>query len=98
MKPEKVFKKKTIFKCDYGDLERLIKAEYGHEYDIPCCEETSNDVSLEFNVNGQFGYDKEDVQKFKETGDGMFLLSDLLDDMMHRGVIEKGEYIVRISW
>jgi hypothetical protein len=84
---------------DYSELQRYIKAVYGFEYPIVAAEETSNDTSLSFDVDGEIEYwDKEDFTKLVNGGWVPFCTQMLLNWMASEGRIPVGAYVVEISW
>ena len=92
-----MFTKNTYIEVDYHDLEDLLKKEYSDKYDsLIANEEWSNDSQHSFDVLPKKldKYAKRQIQK----GDFTYRLSDLLNDMCLRRVIEEGKYLVRICW
>jgi len=96
-------KVKTVIEVDYGDLEQFIQAETGHEYEIPDREECDNDTARSFdgidgNAQGRIVGFAEDWAKFKTTGEGQYILRDILEGLCSEGKIQPGDYLVEISW
>jgi len=87
---------KIFVHCDYGKVEKIIEKEYGFdEYSIPASEETGNDITLEFTVDGELDqWEQENVDNRKE----LYSTRCYLNDLARQGKIQKGEYLVRISW
>jgi hypothetical protein len=83
----------------YSELEQYIKEVYGQEYEIPCGEETSNDMAKTYHVDGKIGdYEERQINKWIQTGEGNYILNYLLNHMCKNGKIEAGQYVVEISW
>jgi hypothetical protein len=96
-------KVKTIVEVDYNDLERFIKAETGHEYEIPSEEECDNDTARTFdgidgNARGHIVGFAEDWAKFKATGKGRYILRVILEGLCSEGKLQPGDYLVKVSW
>jgi hypothetical protein len=87
---------KVFVHCEYHKVEKIIEKEYGFkEYSIPASEEVGNDITLEFTVDGEMDkWEKEAVAGKKE----MYSTRLYLNDLARQGKIQKGEYLVRISW
>lgn len=84
---------------DYSELERYIKAVYGFEYEIVAAEETSNDTSLSYDIDGEI--DNWDMEDFAEMVAGEWVpyrTRMLLNLMAKEDRIPLGAYVVEISW
>lgn len=93
--------KECYITVDYHELDNLINNEFSPplKYGVAVDEETGNDTSLTYNVDGIVqDYDKNEITKFKETGRGMYLTRSLLNYLAAEGKIEKGQYLIKISW
>jgi len=92
--------KKLIISVEYSELERFIKQNYGHEYNIADREERDNDTKFTIYVEKEdIGCVREDnIKKFRETGEGKFILQDLMLDMLRNELIDEGDYLVNICW
>lgn len=93
--------KKTIIEVGYRELEALIKDVYGHEIELVAEEEWNNDEQHTFVADPAelTTWDERDLARFKEAGVGSFGITDtLLKDLVRLGRIEKGEYLVNVSW
>lgn len=89
----------SVFKVNYYDVEKLIGETYGREYNLPDDMESNNDTSLEILVDGILGeYSFNTITKWVETGKGNCLLRSLMNDLCRIGAIDKGRYLIRISW
>lgn len=88
------------FDVAWHEIERCIKAEYGHEFSVEADQEAGNDQTLDFNVDTRwFGeYERKAVDAFRETGRYGFLLQALLGDLCIRQLIPAGRYLIRISY
>jgi hypothetical protein len=84
---------------DYSELQRYIKAVYGFEYPIVAAEETSNDTSLSYDIDGQIeSWDREDFAKLT-TGQWVpYRTRMLLNWMASEDRIPLGAYVVEICW
>lgn len=93
-------KKKTVIEVDCFDLERFINEVYGHNFEILCDLECANDScrTMSIKKGKMTKYDLADVGKYKEIGEGSYLLHQLMDDMCARDLIEEGDYVIEISW
>src|SRR4051812_37358556 len=95
---------KTIIDLDYRDvhkLEQLIKEYYVHEYEIVPQEEWSNDSEHTIDVSKKEEmdeYDAGDIEDFKKSGDGGYMIHRLMQDMVNNDVIPAGEYVLNICW
>ena len=97
-------KTKTYYEVDYNDLEEFIRTVTGHDYEIVCNEESSNDSSKTYSVTGfKSDYEKQyklpNWVEFKNTGrNKIFMLGTILNGLAEDGHIPMGEYIVDICW
>lgn len=93
--------KKTVLKVNYSDLENYITEIYGQELCIPEDQECQNDVLIEINIGDDEKLDKygqKRIDSFIENGTCSFLLIDILIDLATKQLIEKGTYIIDVSW
>jgi hypothetical protein len=95
--------KKTVIEMEYGELEKLIEKTYGfEEYSIPAEEEMGNYCSYTTELTKDEvldGYDKEDLEKMKTSKKPMQWRTHLLmQDMCNNGILEPGDYVVKIFW
>lgn len=90
---------KTTHHVDYYELEATIKKLYGVTYEIAAAEESGNDTSLEFFVDGAIqDYDLADMRKLM-AGEFIPFRTELwLNIMCCNQEIPSGAYIVRVSW
>ena len=92
----KLGKVKIVVSCEGHEVERIIQKEYGFkEYSIVASEEIGNYTSSEFTVDGDLcKHEQKDVDDRKE----MYMTRNYLNDLARRGLIQKGDYVVDISW
>lgn len=92
------FEKKTVFSADYHEVEQLINEYFpklNGQYEIPCSEECSNDVTLEYDLDGKLDtWDEQSIEEGKE----MYMTRTYLDKLVSVGTLEAGTYIIRVSW
>lgn len=87
---------KTVIEVDYQDLEKLIEEVYElKEFNLASSEEYSNNTALLNKVDGEVSvYELEKILR-RET----YLMTRIyMNDLCRRGHLEKGEYLIRISW
>lgn len=86
-----MFKKKTIFECEYYELEKFVKEKYGVDYDFVANEECGNDSSHTFTVDGEVDEDFDiHVVSYRNY--------DLMNKLCKDGHIEPGEYLINVCW
>lgn len=86
---------------NYSDFEELVKKVYGQDYSYVADEEIGNDsykFYQDIGSNNHFGYDENDLQDFKETGQGIYLARSLLEDLCHLEEIGPGNYLISVCW
>jgi len=94
---------KTYIVVDSSDLDRAIAEEYGFEkneygvgFESIAAEEWNNDSNYHVNVDGENDeYDQKKVDK-KEMSAGS--VKAYLNDMAKRGIIQRGNYLIEVSW
>lgn len=94
-------KKVTYIECEYHEIENLVIDHLGLEdYEFPCIQESSNDTSHTFRIDGKISkYDEEYLKKILSTKKATpFSNYILMNELCRRGVIEPGEYLVNVSW
>jgi hypothetical protein len=93
-------KKAEYYEVNDSDLNAFIKEQYGQEYDFASCEEAIADNSRIFSVKSGNLYpnDLSKLKDFKSTGRCNYFTDILLMDLCNRGLIEPGEYLIRVSW
>lgn len=95
--------KEVVVKCEYQDLESLIKHIYGHEYEIMPMEEVG---SSQYNATYDLTVSKdklsqdevENIQSLRLGRPIPYMLGDILTDLCNRDIIDSGEYIINVSW
>jgi hypothetical protein len=95
LNPDKV----EYYTLGYSELERYFKTVYGHEYEIPPGEEIgqcSQEEDIELEQLDE--YDTKQLNKFKTTGQGNFLLRILMTDCCNIGLLPAGKYIIDVTW
>lgn len=93
-------KKTTVIKCDYREIENLLKEHYGiTHYEIVAAEEVSNGSNLDITVDGKL--DDYDLKGVAEVLSGKFkhyFTGQMMNKLCADGYLEAGEYIVEIYW
>jgi len=94
--------KKTIFHVDYNDFNKLVNDFYKPPlgYEFVADVESANDSTHEFRVrkNDLDEWDKQDIERFRNDGKYQWLAGRLLNDLCDKGIIDPGEYYIRVSW
>lgn len=93
--------KKTIFHVEWGDFDRLVRDFYGiNHYEFAADVESPNDTTHEFSAGKEkiSYWDKKDLEKFKKNGSYNWITPTLLNDLCDEGIIEEGDYFIRVSW
>jgi len=100
-KPTLKCKKASLIKVDYRDLEKLICEVYGKkEYSLVASEEWGNyeDHEIEPCLEDEDEYDKEDLKEWINGNKHDFVLQVIMNDLLRKGVIESGTYLIHIFW
>ena len=94
---------KTYIVVNYGDLDEAIAEEYGFErdkygfgFECVAAEEWNNDSNYVINVDGE--NDEWDQARIDKRKSSFGSVSAYLNDMAKRGLIAKGEYLIKVSW
>lgn len=92
--------KKVIYEVEFRDLEKLITTFFGQAFEITADQEVGNDSSISMNhINGEkTNYSQNRVCDFVHTGAGSYLLRDLMNALAAANEINKGDYVIRVSW
>lgn len=79
-----------------NELQKLICDTYGFkEFIIACEEEKSNDSYMVVEVDGDIDeWDQEEIDKRETT----FLTRAYMNDLGNKGLLDKGKYLLDISW
>lgn len=95
-------KKIEVFSADYSDIEELVQSHYGlDDWSFAEDTESGNDTSHEFKVakGVQTEWDIQDIQAFRDSeGAKSYMAGRLLNDMCDAGLLEPGEYVIRVCW
>lgn len=92
---------KTIHTIDYNDFDRIVSEVYGHEFEIVAAEEAGNYQAKTYTArkgDNEKYKTTHYVEKFKKTGDYMYITSSLLNDLVDNDYLPEGEYAIEISW
>jgi len=93
----------AVFEVNYRDFERLVKEVYGQNYEFIVDCECGNDTQHVYLCVGGKGddldeYDYKRLDEFARTGKYCWLAQTILADLCQRGIIDPGNYIIRVSW
>lgn len=90
---------KIVHFVDYSDFEHFAEKVYNlNHYSFAEVGECSNDTDYTFSTNGHISrWDIEEAEKIRNGGP---VLSNhtLFDVLVADGYLEKGTYVVRVSW
>ena len=95
--------KQTIITATYNEIDTLIRTHFPMKPDYECVasEEWSNDTSHTFAVTGEMDkFMQEDVLSFQTDPhfQAFWRLPSLLNYLAAQGAIEKGNYLIEVSW
>ena len=82
-------------------FDNIIRKTYGHMFYFEVDMEAGNDTDHMFLKVGDQGLDKweiDELDAFKDTGDGCMISRLLLEDLARNGIIPKGNYIIRVMY
>ena len=102
--PKLECEKRTIIKVDYDDLEDYFEAVYGQAWCFCSSEEAQNDNVYEYDIGGEHSeeFDEWDKERFemwvKEGKFWAFGTHSLMEEMCRNGLLEPGEYIIKVWW
>lgn len=99
--PKLTCTKEVMFSVDYHDLEEFIAKAYKlKEWSFVADQECGNDSQHSFDVDKKLDeYELEEIKEFQEKKQqSQFMVGTLLNHCCARGLIEKGEYLVRVCW
>lgn len=95
-------KKRTIptHFVEYYDFERFVYQTYGTRIDFPVMQESSNDTSHTFNVDGAMDdYAEEKFAEFLAAPHlAHYTAQVILDKLCADKHIEPGCYVIEVSW
>ena len=85
------------FKIYYGDLENLTDTVYGKYIEML---ESPNDTTHEFDVDGNLDEDDQEAleKAIKKGYLEYYRYGVILNDLVRQGLMEPGQYLVRVSW
>jgi len=95
------FKKSMVFNVEDGDIDNLLAQHFGFsEYSVVAEEEQGNGCSLDYTLDGKL--DKWELEAITEMlttkRPKPFHTQALLNYLVSEGILEPGQYIIRISW
>ena len=94
--------KKTVIKIEYNDLDRVITDHYDIPMESVAVEEWCNYMSKEIDVTDigwKYEWDKEDFGEMLENKRWtMGAVRLCLQDLVNKGLIERGVYMIEIFW
>lgn len=99
---------KAVYKMDYGNFEDLVKVELPklaeckdiEEYSFVAAEECGNDSTHDFGTNEPSFKDDdfEDLLEKLKEGRYWFVNNDIVNFLIYKEVIPRGEYIIDVCW
>jgi len=90
---------KTYHVVDYVDFNEFASDHYGREVDFVAITESSNDIEHSFSPDGVMrDYDKEELNEWLAHDSDWVSIPTILDDLVAKGLIEPGNYLIRVSW
>lgn len=90
---------KTLFRVDYNDFDSFVKQIYGGNFDFVIEHNARNYSSYEFsapNLNIDFGGKYE--EKIRSGNFNGVPVNALFNVLFKDGHIEKGDYLIEVSW
>jgi len=94
-------KQKIVYEVEYDDLNEFIKYHYGvKEFYFTDDQELANYTSKTFNVSPKQpgAYDMKKLEKFMAGEYVQFMTQTLLNNLCFSGLLEAGEYLVKVFW
>lgn len=90
----------TAYRIDSDDLNNIIQQVYGvNDYELIADEEWNNNSAHDFNVTGKLSeYNDRQLEKFKETGRGSYMIQEIVQDLARQGYLPLGNLTVEVSW
>ncbi len=90
---------KTIYEVDYWDLDELVQGLYDKDYEFPDVQEASNDSSYQFKVTGEIReWDVQNADAIRGGNIPHYSNRLLMNVLAADGHIEKGDYVIKVSW
>lgn len=96
--------KMTAYKeVNYSDLNKFINEEFPvfkNDFSVAYVEEWSNDSCYIINIDGKISeYEQKDLNEILSTGKlKSYMTGLLLNHLCQRGDVEKGSYLIKVSW
>lgn len=93
-------KQESVFTVDYNDFDKTVQQHFGRpEYECVAYQEWNNYSCYDFDVDGKFyDWDLPELAEWVTTGKGGPGVRVLLNKLYVDGVIQKGKYIIQVSW
>jgi hypothetical protein len=95
--------KRSYICVNYNDIDDAIndflkakECKLNDRYEIACMEELSNDTSVEYLIDGEDFEDEKN--KILNSKLNKYRTIDILNWMASENIIEKGLYLIKISW
>jgi hypothetical protein len=91
--------KMEIIKMSSNELDGIVSSIYKQDFEFVCAEEACNDREYFYqDILKDKVLFPEDIQKFKDTGEYMYMTRAILQDMVNNGKIPEGSYLICVSW
>lgn len=92
-------KKAEYIVVDFREMEKKIQDHFGRpDYNIVADNEWDNDSDHALELDGEVTF-HEYIEKFKAgQRHGMYMIYDLLNQMVKDGVLEPGNYLIEVCW
>lgn len=98
-KPQLKVTTELVHFVDYGEFERFITSVYNVSFEFVFDQECGNDSTHRFCVTGNIcDYDKQQIKRFVDSGDGLYMASVLLEDCVRQRLIPAGTYVIEVCW
>ncbi len=86
--------KKTVITADYYEIDKIIFDYFGVKYESVAMNEWNNYSSYEITVTPKEISEKEVREAFQEH----YEIDVILDYLCHKGILEAGEYVIKVFW
>lgn len=86
--------KKTVITADYNEIEDIIYGYFGVRYESVAMNEWNNYSSYEITVTPKEISEKEVQELLKEH----YEIDGILDYLCYKGILEAGEYVIKVFW
>lgn len=99
-KPQLKFDIEIINKVDYNDLDTFVQNVLGFkDYEFACVQESGNDSSNEFNLDGKMReYDLKIIEEWKAGKTPNYSNRQVLNYLVSEGYLKPGNYLINVSW